>query len=110
MTKELFRKKLEKTAILSGQLIDKHLPDALFEEIKAEHDKDILLALKDIAFSGDKLCLGNIIKHLSKHRAERFEKEAEEFKKKDKQEIEEFIRTREMPDEVRDFLKKLRDL
>jgi hypothetical protein len=110
MTKDLFRKKLEKTAILSGQLIDKHLPDALFEEIKEENHKDILLALKDIAFSGDKICLGNIMKHLFKHRADRFEKEAEELKKQEKQDIEDFIKDREIPREVREFLKQLKGL
>ena len=108
MNKETFRKKVEKAAVLAGQIIDKSFPDALYEEIKTENEKDILMALKDIAYSTDKLSLGNVMKYLSHHKSHRIERESIAFKETEKREIEAFMLNREMPDEVRTFLKGLK--
>ena len=88
------------------QLGDK--PDHVNNEIKTENERDIFLALKDIAYSTDKLSLGNVMKYLSHHKSHRIERESFAFKETEKREIDAFMLNREMPDEVRSFLKGLK--
>ena len=108
MTKAQFRKKVEKAAVLSGQVIDRHLPDALYEEMINEDDRDILLALKDIAYSTEKLSLGNIFKNIMSHKGNRLETEGATFRKREQAEIQAFIANTEMPAEVKAFIRKFK--
>lgn len=109
MTKEVFKRKLKKTSLLSGCLVESDAADAFFDELKGEHDNDILLALKDVAYSSEKINLGNIMKHLSRHKGVRLETESAKFKEQARAEVDAFISNREMPDEVRAFIEKFKE-
>lgn len=107
MTKEIFKKKLKKASLLSGFLVDIEAADALYDELKSENDRDMLSALKDVAYSSEKINIGNIMKHLCRHKSMRLEEEAIKFKEHEKAEVSAFIANREIPKEVREFLQGL---
>jgi RNA polymerase-interacting CarD/CdnL/TRCF family regulator len=107
MDKDTFTKKLKKCQLLSGaREIEEQQRDALWDELKGERDNEILLALKDVAHSGDYINIANINKHLWKHKSERLEKEAIK-EKKARERAASDLQDLEMPDEARDALKKL---
>ncbi len=106
--KKLFMEKLKKASLLTGFLVEKEVASALYEQVKTEEKKDILLALKDIAYFGERINLANILKHLIQHRANRIEKEAQTQKKEEENTVNELLRKNGMPQEVRQYIKKLR--
>jgi hypothetical protein len=108
MNKDTFRKKVEKASVLSGQTIDHNLPDALYDELKNENDTDILLALKDVAYSTERISLGNITRFISIHKSKRIEQESIQNKDRERKEVQEFMKNRKIPAEVREFLTGLR--
>ena len=110
MTKDQFRKKVAKAAILSSQVIDRNFPDALYDELKDENDNDILQALKSIAYSIDKLSLGNLIKHLMAHKSKRLEDESRAFKEKEKAEVKAFFQNEGIPEDIKKIIKEIKKI
>lgn len=105
---DLFMQKLKKTSLLTGFPIEIDVAEALYEEFKTEEEKDSLLALKDLAYSGERINLANILKHLKKHKSDRIEKEAQIQKKEEETTVNNILHQEGIPAEIREFLKRLK--
>ncbi|MFH1290382.1 MAG: hypothetical protein ABIH92_03165 [Nanoarchaeota archaeon] len=84
---EKFYERFKWLSEVSGSLIRKGTIDALWEELRNCDSRDFELALKDIAYSDEKVNLGNTWRHLMHHQTVRLEREALEFKRKEDDEF-----------------------
>lgn len=108
--KDFFLQKLKKAGLLLGVLVDAEIALAIYEELKNEEQKDLLPALRDLAFSGQRVNLANIMTHLAHHKAVRREKEVEKEKKQREDELNMMLRDEGIPEEVKAFLKGFKKL
>jgi len=105
---DLFMQKLKKASLLTGFPIEIDVAEALYGELKTEEERDFLPALKDLAYSGERINLANILKHLTRHKTDRIEKESQLQKKEEEAAVNDILRQEGIPEEVRIFLKKLK--
>lgn len=106
---DLFMQKLKKASLLTGFLIEVDVAEALYDEIRTEEERDFLLALKDLAYSGERINLANILKHLTRHKTDRIEKEAQAQKKEEETAINDMLRNEGIPEEIKSFLKRFKE-
>ena len=106
--KKVFLQELKKASLLAGQKITKELAEALFDRLKDEHEEDVLKGLKDFSFSGEKLTLGNIWRHILSHRTKRLEEEAVKTRIEEEKAAREFFQREEMPPEIRELIGKFK--
>lgn len=107
---DFFKQKLKKAGLLIGYQVEVQIADALYEELKNEDKRDFLQALRDLSYSGERLNLANILKHLLKYKADRIEKEHEAEKRKQKAEVHQMLKNEGIPDDVKSFLRKFKTL
>ena len=107
---DLFNKKLKKASLLTGFGVEEEVAMALYEELKTEDEKDFLFALKDLAYSGDRITLANIQKYLARHKSNRIEKESLKQKKEEEKTVINLLKKEGIPQEIRVFFKKLKRL
>jgi len=92
ISSEKFEERLRWVRDVTGQLIRKETSNALWEEIRNCDIRDLELAIKDIAYSDEKLNLGNIWRHLVHHQQVRLEQESIAFKRKEDDEFQRWWR------------------
>ena len=104
--KTLFMAKLKKASLLTGYPVEVEVAEALYEELRKEDEGDFLRSLRDVSHSGERLNLGNIEKHLARHRADRMERVAQEQKKAEERAVVDLLKTEGIPPDIKQFLEK----
>lgn len=104
--KQLFMAKLKKASLLTGFPVEVDVAEALYEELRQEDENDFLKSLRDVSHSGERLNLGNIEKHLLKHKSDRIELIAQKQKKEEERAIVEILKSEGIPPEIKQFLEK----
>lgn len=107
---DLFMQKIKKASLLTGFPVEVEVAQALFDELKTEQEKDFLLALKDLSYSGDRINLANILKHLNKHKTDRIEREAQVQKKEEEETAISLLKQEGIPEEIKAFLSKFKKI
>jgi asparagine synthetase B (glutamine-hydrolysing) len=111
---ELFKSKIKTVLLLCGQSPSTEQMKAIYERIKNKYEnEDFLLACNDDELIEDwsiKVSYPTLKRILDKHLSNRIEQEEKERKKKEKEELEKMIKNEEVPDFVKEFLKKIKTL
>ena len=105
--KDNFTRALKKAGVLLGlQGVTEDMRDAFYEELQGEPEKNVLSALRSVAYNGERLTLTNINKYLIDLREPYWQRENERLRQQNKEAMER-LREQDIPQEAQEAVAKL---
>jgi hypothetical protein len=111
---EIYKAKIKTVLLLCGKVPSKQQMDAIYERIKDKYEKEDFISACDddelIEAWSEQISYPALKRVLDKHLSNRIEQEEKERKRREKEELEKIIKNEEVPDFVKEFLKKIKTL